>query len=281
MTAAAEQPPSMWLPHLGPEVREAADRALAAGYLGLGSLSRQFKEALAGYLKLDDNRKLMTISRTAALNSPASWPGPDGHPGDCLGLHLGCRPAGDHGHWCLRRLLRRRGGDPDRRPRQAARAHHTTDQGDHTLPLRRPSPPARESLRPCRRAWPARDRGRRPRARHPLPGPYGRSERRPGLLQLRPRHDHDHAGWREGHHAAARGAEGASRAAHARGRAEAEFRYRNQRAWQYDVTRLGFRYHPGCRPVGHRSRPARPARGVPGQPTGVLPWLQRAACRDP
>jgi dTDP-4-amino-4,6-dideoxygalactose transaminase len=27
---------------------------------------------------------------------------------------------------------------------------------------------------------------------------------------------------------------------------ETEFRYRNQRAWQYDVTRLGFRYHLGA-----------------------------------
>jgi dTDP-4-amino-4,6-dideoxygalactose transaminase len=69
MTAAVMQPLSMWLPHLGPEVREAADRALAAGYLGLGSLSRQFEEALAGYLELDEDRKLMTTnSCTAALN---------------------------------------------------------------------------------------------------------------------------------------------------------------------------------------------------------------------
>jgi dTDP-4-amino-4,6-dideoxygalactose transaminase len=69
MTAAVMQPLPMWLPHLGPEVREAADRALAAGYLGLGSLSRQFEEALAGHLELDEDRKLMTTnSCTAALN---------------------------------------------------------------------------------------------------------------------------------------------------------------------------------------------------------------------
>lgn len=70
MTTAAQQGVlPMWQPHLGPEVREAADRVLAAGYLGLGSLSREFEEALAGYLMLDDNRKLITTSScTAALN---------------------------------------------------------------------------------------------------------------------------------------------------------------------------------------------------------------------
>ncbi|HEY6795292.1 MAG TPA: DegT/DnrJ/EryC1/StrS family aminotransferase [Kineosporiaceae bacterium] len=70
MTAAAERTAlPMWLPHLGPEVRAAADRALVAGYLGLGSLSRRFEEALASYLELDDGRRLMTTnSCTAALN---------------------------------------------------------------------------------------------------------------------------------------------------------------------------------------------------------------------
>jgi dTDP-4-amino-4,6-dideoxygalactose transaminase len=59
----------MWLPYLGPEVREAADRALADGYLGLGSLSLKFEEALAEFLELDDDRRLMTTSScTAALH---------------------------------------------------------------------------------------------------------------------------------------------------------------------------------------------------------------------
>jgi dTDP-4-amino-4,6-dideoxygalactose transaminase len=64
-----EQELPMWVPYLGPEVHEAATGALEAGYLGLGSLSRQFEEALAAYLELDDRRVLMsTNSCTAALN---------------------------------------------------------------------------------------------------------------------------------------------------------------------------------------------------------------------
>ena len=68
-SAVEPQPLPMWLPYLGPEVREAADRALVDGYLGLGSLSRQFEEALADFLELDDDRRLMTTnSCTAALH---------------------------------------------------------------------------------------------------------------------------------------------------------------------------------------------------------------------
>jgi len=66
--AAELQALPTWLPHLSPEVRGPADRALADGYLGLGSLSRHFEEALADVLERDDDRRLMTTnSCTAAL----------------------------------------------------------------------------------------------------------------------------------------------------------------------------------------------------------------------
>jgi dTDP-4-amino-4,6-dideoxygalactose transaminase len=68
MTAVGERALPMWLPHLGPEVREAADQALAAGYLGLGSLSRKFEETLARWLGLDGRELMTTNSCTAALN---------------------------------------------------------------------------------------------------------------------------------------------------------------------------------------------------------------------
>ena len=37
----------MWLPHIGPEVTTAASGALEVGYLGLGSATKEFEEALA------------------------------------------------------------------------------------------------------------------------------------------------------------------------------------------------------------------------------------------
>jgi dTDP-4-amino-4,6-dideoxygalactose transaminase len=59
----------MWLPHIGPEVTTAASGALEVGYLGLGSATKEFEEALADYLELDAGRALMSAnSCTAALN---------------------------------------------------------------------------------------------------------------------------------------------------------------------------------------------------------------------
>jgi dTDP-4-amino-4,6-dideoxygalactose transaminase len=37
----------MWLPHTGPEVIQAATRALEIGYLGLGKATKRFEEELS------------------------------------------------------------------------------------------------------------------------------------------------------------------------------------------------------------------------------------------
>ena len=69
MTSSATEPMEMWRPHIGPEVIEAATRALEIGYLGLGKATKEFEDALSRYLELDDQRVLMsTNSCTAALN---------------------------------------------------------------------------------------------------------------------------------------------------------------------------------------------------------------------
>ena len=69
MTTTQPQPIPMWLPHIGPEVLRAANDALEVGYLGLGSATKEFEDALADYLELGAGRALMsTNSCTAALN---------------------------------------------------------------------------------------------------------------------------------------------------------------------------------------------------------------------
>jgi dTDP-4-amino-4,6-dideoxygalactose transaminase len=69
MTTTQPRPIPMWLPHVGPEVIKAASDALEIGYLGMGAATREFEEALADYLELDAGRALMsTSSCTAALN---------------------------------------------------------------------------------------------------------------------------------------------------------------------------------------------------------------------
>jgi dTDP-4-amino-4,6-dideoxygalactose transaminase len=69
MTTTQPQPIPMWLPHIGPEVIKAAGDALEIGDLGLGSATREFEEALTGYLEPDPGRPLMSAnSCTAALN---------------------------------------------------------------------------------------------------------------------------------------------------------------------------------------------------------------------
>jgi hypothetical protein len=73
----------MWVPHLGPEVHEATTRALTVGYLGLGTLRREFEEALSRYLELDDRWLMTTNSHTAALNCACVLAGAGpGHRGD-------------------------------------------------------------------------------------------------------------------------------------------------------------------------------------------------------
>ena len=69
MTTMQPQPIPMWLPHIGPETIGAATGALEIGYLGLGSATKEFEDALADYLELGADRALMsTNSCTAALN---------------------------------------------------------------------------------------------------------------------------------------------------------------------------------------------------------------------
>ncbi len=69
MTTSELEPIPMWLPHIGPEVIQAATQALEVGYLGLGKATKEFEETLSAYLELDGDRVLMsTNSCTAALN---------------------------------------------------------------------------------------------------------------------------------------------------------------------------------------------------------------------
>jgi dTDP-4-amino-4,6-dideoxygalactose transaminase len=69
MTTGGTEPLPMWLPHIGPETIGAATGALEIGYLGMGAATKQFEEALASYLQLAGGRTLMsTNSCTAALN---------------------------------------------------------------------------------------------------------------------------------------------------------------------------------------------------------------------
>lgn len=61
----------VYRPHLGPEVQEAARRALDAGWLGMGPLTRQFEEGLERYLGLTDRRVVTTNSCTEAIHIAA------------------------------------------------------------------------------------------------------------------------------------------------------------------------------------------------------------------
>jgi dTDP-4-amino-4,6-dideoxygalactose transaminase len=69
MPTSRTEPLPMWLPHIGPETIGAATGALEIGYLGMGAATKEFEDALAGYLQLAGGRVLMsTNSCTAALN---------------------------------------------------------------------------------------------------------------------------------------------------------------------------------------------------------------------
>jgi hypothetical protein len=95
ITTTQPQPIPMWLPHIGPEVSKAASGALEVGYLGLGSATEEFEEALADYLELDAGRALMsTNSCTAALNCACLAGRAAGR--DLPGRRA-ARPAGDRG----------------------------------------------------------------------------------------------------------------------------------------------------------------------------------------
>lgn len=58
----------VYRPYLGAEVQEAARQALEAGWLGMGRLSQQFEEGLERYLGLAGRRAVSTNSCTEALH---------------------------------------------------------------------------------------------------------------------------------------------------------------------------------------------------------------------
>lgn len=68
-TAAADIP--VYKPYLGPEVQEAARAALEAGWLGMGKLSKAFEQGLESYLGLDGRYAVSTNSCTEALHIAA------------------------------------------------------------------------------------------------------------------------------------------------------------------------------------------------------------------
>jgi dTDP-4-amino-4,6-dideoxygalactose transaminase len=61
----------VYRPYLGGEVQQAAQQALAAGWLGMGKLSRAFEEAIERYLGLEDRKVVSTNSCTEALHIAA------------------------------------------------------------------------------------------------------------------------------------------------------------------------------------------------------------------
>jgi dTDP-4-amino-4,6-dideoxygalactose transaminase len=63
-----EEPVPVYRPYLGPEVHEAAQDALAAGWLGMGRLSQQFEQGIEQYLELGERRAVATNSCTEALH---------------------------------------------------------------------------------------------------------------------------------------------------------------------------------------------------------------------
>jgi len=58
----------VYRPYLGQEVQEAAQQALQAGWLGMGKLTLEFEEGLESHLGLQDRRVVSTNSCTEALH---------------------------------------------------------------------------------------------------------------------------------------------------------------------------------------------------------------------
>jgi len=229
-------------------VREAADRALAAGYLGLGSLSKQFEEALASYLELDGGRELMTTSScTAALNCACIVAGAG--PGTeviapaftYVAAHQAITASGAEVVFCdvEEPTLT---VDPDRLPelitprtRAIMVCHFAGLVGrlDEVYALA-----AEHGLRVIEDAAHAlgtRHAGRMVGATGDLVcfsfGPVKTMTTLEGGAIVTPRPDELPVL----HQLRMLGVD-----------RETEFRYRNERAWQYDVPRLGFRYHLGA-----------------------------------
>ena len=61
----------VYRPYLGAEVQQAASEAIAAGWLGMGKLSRAFEEGIERYLGLEDRKVVSTNSCTEALHIAA------------------------------------------------------------------------------------------------------------------------------------------------------------------------------------------------------------------
>ncbi|MEY1677488.1 DegT/DnrJ/EryC1/StrS family aminotransferase [Gordonia sp. ABKF26] len=61
----------LYRPYLGEDVQQAAVDALATGWLGMGALSRQFEEAVGDYLGLSERPVVATNSCTEALHLAA------------------------------------------------------------------------------------------------------------------------------------------------------------------------------------------------------------------
>ncbi len=70
-TAAGLPAIPVYRPHLGSEVKDAAHAALEAGWLGMGTLSQRFEEELGDDLGLTDRRVVSTNSCTEALHLAA------------------------------------------------------------------------------------------------------------------------------------------------------------------------------------------------------------------
>ncbi|HEY6797283.1 MAG TPA: DegT/DnrJ/EryC1/StrS family aminotransferase [Kineosporiaceae bacterium] len=64
-------PVPVYRPYLGPEIQEAARAALEAGWLGMGRLSQQFEVGIERYLGLESRRVVSTNSCTEALHLAA------------------------------------------------------------------------------------------------------------------------------------------------------------------------------------------------------------------
>lgn len=67
-TDLSTAPIPVFQPYLGPEVEEAALRALRAGWIGMGGLTARLEDELASYLTLADRYVVATSSCTAALH---------------------------------------------------------------------------------------------------------------------------------------------------------------------------------------------------------------------
>jgi dTDP-4-amino-4,6-dideoxygalactose transaminase len=75
MTQSAAMPTMakipVYQPYLGPEITAAAQSALEAGWLGMGRLSQQFEEGIEHFLGLTDRKVVATNSCTEALHLAA------------------------------------------------------------------------------------------------------------------------------------------------------------------------------------------------------------------